>query len=760
MAAEQKQKDRLKSPAVSAQVTHGWKHVKLRAPNAFEADSDTGAAMKAENKREGDWQTIKSTPLLSKDNPTDNVRDPSVAKAVTPEETVGLLRKGGRQLSGRNRRGGSELEYGDFEDEMDFGGKGKGRKKRKALLDEESEGLDAQGQRRRGQEAQPSPPTPIYLPDFITVGDLARVLRLNPDDFIKQISLLGFEGASYDHVLDAETAGLISAEYNFEHIPTEQGAGDLVAQQLPEDQSAFPTRPPVVTIMGHVDHGKTTILDWLRKSSVAASEHGGITQHIGAFSVQMPGGKLITFLDTPGHAAFLDMRRRGANVTDIVILVVAADDSVKPQTVEAIKHAQSANVPIIVAINKVDKPDANIEKVKHDLARAGVSVEDFGGDIQAIPISGKTGQGMGNLEEAMGALSEQLDHRADTGGSAEGWVIEAATTSAGRVATVLVRTGTMTPGDVIVAGTTWGRIRSLKNDAGVQIQAAPPGTPVQIDGWREQPLAGDEVLQAVDERQAKEVVALRLERAEVAKLSEDTGVMNAARQSEAEKRAQEEGPDDPWWRRKRENAGFVEDELTGVREASFVVKADVSGSVEAVVNSIAAIGNNEIHASVIHSGVGPITKSDVLHAATANGQIISFNQPVDGGLRDLAERSGTSILDHNIIYKVIDDVKERLSDMLPKRITQRVHGEAEIGQVFDITSKSKETISIAGCKITNGVIDRKNKVRVLRSGEIVYDGRFTPALHWIVIMFSDSWCRHALVAQKHQEGCYRNAQRT
>ena len=288
--------------------------------------------------------------------------------------------------------------------------------------------------------------------------------------------------------------------------------------------------------MGHVDHGKTTLLDWLRKSSVAASEHGGITQHIGAFSVVMPSGKSITFLDTPGHAAFLDMRRRGADLTDIVILVVAADDSVKPQTIEAIKHAKQANVPMIVAINKMDKEGVNPEKVKQDLARHSVDVEDYGGDVQAIPVSGKTGLGMLDLEEAVVTLSELLDHRADVEGNAEGWVVEATTKKAGRVATVLVKRGTVRPGDILVAGTTWTRIKTLKNEAGTLIDEATPGMPVEIDGWREQPEAGSEVLQAPSEQHAKDVVDYRLERSDVKKLGQDTAAINVSRKETLEQR--------------------------------------------------------------------------------------------------------------------------------------------------------------------------------------------------------------------------------
>lgn len=340
---------------------------------------------------------------------------------------------------------------------------------------------------RHAEKKLLGPPTPIYLPEFIGVGNLAGALHIRLEDFTDKMQDLGFQDVSNDHILDAETAGLIASEFNYEPIKDQTENLDLVARPPAEDKSLFPLRPPVVTIMGHVDHGKTTLLDWLRKSSVAATEHGGITQHIGAFSVQMPSGRTITFLDTPGHAAFLDMRQRGANVTDIVILVVAADDSVKPQTIEAIKHAQAAQVPMIVAVNKVDKDDANVDRVKQDLARYGVEIEDYGGDTQVVCVSGKTGQGMETLEESAVALADVLDMRAELDGPAEGWVLEATKRKAGRVATILVRRGTLHKGDIVVAGTTWARVRALRNEAGVIVDSAGPGIPVEVDGWKDQP---------------------------------------------------------------------------------------------------------------------------------------------------------------------------------------------------------------------------------------------------------------------------------
>lgn len=381
----------------------------------------------------------------------------------SPKFTEGIQKGRGRDVNRRHERAAKEEEDLDeeFDEDDDFdddsGARRRKRKKGKK-----------QGKQRVAKADVPAGPTPIFLPEFISVTNLASALRVRLEDFVRKMEELGFEDIQYDHVLNAENAGLIAMEYNYEPIAdTSAEDRDLHAAPEPEDKQLLPPRPPVVTIMGHVDHGKTTILDYLRKSSVAASEHGGITQHIGAFSVPLSSGnKTITFLDTPGHAAFLSMRQRGANVTDIVILVVAADDSVKPQTIEAIRHAQTARVPIIVAINKVDKEEADPGRVKQDLARHGVDVEDFGGETQVVCVSGKTGQGMKELEEAAVTLSEILDYRAPADGPVEGWVIEATTRKAGRVATVLVRRGTLRPGDILVAGSTWARVRTLRNEAG------------------------------------------------------------------------------------------------------------------------------------------------------------------------------------------------------------------------------------------------------------------------------------------------------
>ncbi|KFZ19580.1 hypothetical protein V502_03544 [Pseudogymnoascus sp. VKM F-4520 (FW-2644)] len=623
---------------------------------------------------------------------------------------------------------------------LGFKGRGKDKKKdrrREEFATEEDNHKNAIADRkaelkkeRKAAKAakKAAAPTPVLLPEYISVANLATVLKVRLEHFVEKMEELGFEETGTDYVLNGETAGLIAQEYNFEPLIDRSESEDLKARPAAEDPSIFPQRAPVVTIMGHVDHGKTTILDYLRKSSVAAGEAGGITQHIGAFSVPMPSGKVITFLDTPGHAAFLNMRQRGANVTDIVVLVVAADDSVKPQTIEAINHAKGARVPIIVAINKIDKEDINIDRVKQDLARHGVDIEDYGGDTQVVCVSGKTGQGMDELEEAALTLSDVLDMRADTKGAAEGWVLEASIKSMGKVATVLVRCGTMRPGDFIVAGKTWARIRCMRNEAGAEITEAGPGTPVEIDGWKEQPLAGDEVLQAPTEQKAKNVVDYRVEREERDRLAEDMEAINEDRKITHEKRMKEKSELEASKKRTAdENAEHdaleeaVEEEH-GPKQVYFILKGDVSGSVEAVNDSIAAIGNSEIRPVILRSGVGHLSEFDVEHAAVAKGFLISFNNPIDPMIQKKADAAKVKILDHNIIYRLVDDVKGTLSEFLPPIVSQKVLGEAEVVQVFNITIKGRKQKPIAGCKIRNGVVGRNTKVRVFRQGAKVFDG--------------------------------------
>jgi translation initiation factor IF-2 len=604
-----------------------------------------------------------------------------------------------------------------------------------SISDEEHEYLEQQARMSRKQErererkrrareqtaAAASKAPQLFLPPHISQSNLATLLNVRFEAFSEKLEELGFLDLGHDHTLPEETAGLIATEYGFEPIYGSI-SDQLVAAPLPEDMSTVRSRPPVVTIMGHVDHGKTTILDYLRQTSVAATEHGGITQHIGAFGVTLPSGKMITFLDTPGHAAFLSMRQRGANVTDIVVLVVAADDSVMPQTIEAIKHAKAANVPIIVALNKIDKPDANAERVKQDLARHDINLEDFGGDTQSVAVSGKTGKGMPELEEAIITLSEILDHRAPPDGKVEGWLLEASTKPHGKVATVLVRRGTLESGDILVAGCSWTRVKTLRTGSGSLLSSAGPGIAVEVDGWKEAPIPGDEVLQADDERHAAAVIRTREINVDNVKLAQDMEVINEARKAQRELNALQSSQEDS-------DVPIEPEQKSGPREVCFLVKGDVVGSAEAVVNIISGIGNNEVAPKIVSSGAGAISESDIDLAYSSNATIISFNLEVEPKIHRLAESSGVSIIEHSIIYRVAEAVRSALSEFLPPKIIQRVNGEAEILDTFVIALGGGKKLHVAGCKVRNGAVTKGSKVRVMRAAEVVHDGKFEGSLH-------------------------------
>ncbi|KAH6615709.1 hypothetical protein B0J18DRAFT_438008 [Chaetomium sp. MPI-SDFR-AT-0129] len=627
-------------------------------------------------------------------------------------------------------------------------------------LKQQKKAEKAQRERERQLALEDAGPTPILLPEFISVANLAIALGLKIDVFVSQLEELGFEDVGKDNILTGETAALVAQEYGFEPKVDMGEDEDLRPAPVPEDPTSLPLRPPVVTIMGHVDHGKTTLLDYLRKSSIVSQEHGGITQHIGAFSVQLSSGQQITFLDTPGHAAFLSMRQRGANVTDMVILVVAADDSVMPQTLEALKHARAARVPFIVAINKIDRPEANINHVKSDLAKHGVELEDFGGDVQVVCVSGKTGQGMEDLEENILLLAEMLDIRADPGGMAEGWVLESTIKPIGRVATVLVKRGTLRPGDYVVAGRVQAKIRSLRNEAGVEIDEAGPGMPVEVLGWKEPPEAGDMVLQAPDEGRAKAAVRYRQELKErgdvigqMEQIEKDR--RERERERELEKEALKSIAEAANLRPNRRGGYRMSPEMlrnaaaTAAEEAAaeaaagddgdgngtarskiqqvpFIVKGDVHGSVEAVSIALMEQGNNEIRAKVLVSAPGHITESDVELAATTGSAIINFNNPVPPQIKRLAQDAKVKILEHNVIYHLIEEVREQLAEALPMVVVKKVVADAVVLQVFPINIKGRKYKNIAGCRIENGIVKRGTKARVIRGKENVYEGMFPP----------------------------------
>ncbi|KAF7546121.1 hypothetical protein G7Z17_g8651 [Cylindrodendrum hubeiense] len=632
-------------------------------------------------------------------------------KSRFEEEEEDYSRRGGKKDKRQSNRRRQEEEDEDWDDEAIK--KWEARQRRKAEKD---------AKRRAGEQVE-AQAVQIFLPEYISVSNLAGALKLQISHFLRDLEQMGFEDITEDTIMTGDTAGLVAMEYGLEPTIDTGSKRDLRPRPVPEDPSMLPARPPVVTIMGHVDHGKTTLLDWLRKSSIAAGEHGGITQHIGAFVVNMSSGKQITFLDTPGHAAFLSMRQRGANVTDIVVLVVAADDSVMPQTIEALKHATSAKVPIIVAINKVDKEDARVEQVKSDLARHGVEIEDYGGDVQVVCVSGKTGLGMEDLEENIVTLAEMLDVRAESDGMAEGWILESSIKQIGKSASVLVKRGTLRLGDYIVAGKTWAKIRVLRNEAGVEITEAPPGTPVEVLGWRDLPEAGEQVLQSPDEGKAKTAIEYRQEMADrlesSAQLAEhEQRIREKTAAEEAAAAAEADGVEAP-----------VEEAEPGIIFQNVIVKADVAGSVEAVCGTVQEIGNHEVQTKVLRSSVGPISEYDVDHAATSKSIIVNFNNAIAPHIRQRADENKVRIIDHSVIYHVADEVKDALSDLLPQTITHRVLGEADILQVFAINLKKRVSQNIAGCKIRNGAIKRTSTVKVLRRGKVIFDGKINTLKH-------------------------------
>ncbi|KAJ3188299.1 hypothetical protein HDU85_005450 [Gaertneriomyces sp. JEL0708] len=634
-----------------------------------------------------------------------------------------------------------ELDSADTASEhrKDRRGKGKERdlEKRQRLLEKKqsstAEALRAE--KRRERETAARKPQDVYLQDGISVVNLSSIIGVNYDSLARKMKQLGLEQTDANHVLNAEMASLIVLEYGMNPIVFASPDYDITALPEPTDWSLHPSRSPVVTIMGHVDHGKTTLLDALRKTSVAATEAGGITQHIGAFSVVVPSGKRMTFLDTPGHAAFSAMRQRGAKTTDIVVLVVAADDGVMPQTVEAIKHAMAAGVPIIVAINKCDKPQKDLKRVKEGLLQHDVVLEEYGGDVPAVEVSALTGKGLDELEENIVTLAEVMDIRGDATGAPEGAVIESKIVRGrGIVATVLVKRGTVQPGSILVSGNTWCKVRMMHDENSKMVREAGPSVPVEIMGWKDVPAAGEQVL-GISKSNLNATLAewctrrysnlsgreLRdSEREELAKMIVESRLEKAKRLQAAGNIEQLNE------QRKRDKADVPADneKPEEIKELvqNILLKADVHGSAEALEDAIRGLPSHEARINVVSTGVGGITESDVDLAAAANAKIIAFNVPSDKRIQSVAKAKGVDVRSHQIIYKLLDELKEMLSDLLPPEIIHEVSGEAEILQVFRINVKGKQTEPIAGCRITTGKVLRNNHIRIIRAGSAVHEG--------------------------------------
>ena len=537
----------------------------------------------------------------------------------------------------------------------------------------------------------------VTIPETITIQELANRMAERAVDVIKLLMKQGHM-AQINDVIDADTAQLLAEELGHSvkrvaESDVEEGLFDVA-----DDPAALVSRPPVVTVMGHVDHGKTSLLDAIRSTEVAAGEAGGITQHIGAYQVTAPSGNKITFIDTPGHAAFTAMRARGAKVTDIVVLVVAADDGVMPQTVEAIHHARAAKVPIIVAINKIDRPDAKPERVRSELLQHEIQVESLGGQVLDVEVSATKKLNIERLLETIGLQAEILDLKADPNRPAEGTVIEAKLDRGrGPVATVLVQRGTLHVGDLIVAGADWGRVRALVSDTGAPVDAAGPSTPVEVLGFNGTPEAGDRLAVVQSEARAREVTDYRARQRRDKMAARATGMRGSLEQMMSQLKS------------------------AGRKDLALIVKADVQGSLEAILGAVEKLATDEVGARVIHSGVGGITESDVTLAEASGVPIIGFNVRAHKEAREAAEHAGIEIRYYNIIYDLVDDVKKAMSGLLPPRVRETTLGNATILEIFKVSKVG----NVAGCRVTNGVVERGANVRLIRDSVVVHEGKLS-----------------------------------
>ena len=546
--------------------------------------------------------------------------------------------------------------------------------------------------RMREDQPQVKQVREVIVPDTITVGELANRMAERTADVVKELMKLGIM-ATATQSIDGETAELITNELGHKVQRVSESDIEIGLSGDEDDGKAMQPRPPVVTVMGHVDHGKTSLLDAIRATDVATGEAGGITQHIGAYQIKTNSGNTITFIDTPGHEAFTEMRSRGANITDIVVLVVAADDSVMAQTIEAINHAKASGCPVIVAVNKCDKPEADPQRVRNDLLQHEIITEDFGGDVLCVDVSAHTGQGLDKLEEAIMLQAELLELKANPDRNAEGVVIEAKVERGrGSVATLLVQRGTLKRGDIFVIGAESGRVRALLDDRGQNLQTAGPGQPVEILGLNGTPMAGDACVVVETEARAREIAEYRTRR------NKDRDAAQGAR-------------------------GSVEQMLSAIaageaEELPVVIKTDVHGSLEAIRVALEKLGTEQVKVRLLSAGVGALSESDISLAAASNAIVVGFNVRAIPQARDLAKRDGVEIRYHSIIYELIDEVKAAMGGLLSPDTQEDFIGYAEIRQVFGVSKVGK----VAGCMVTEGVIKRGCKVRLLRDNVVVHEG--------------------------------------
>ena len=671
------------------------------AAAAAPAEAEAPKKKRVVRKKDEEPATEAEAPVLVEVKAEAAKADGGAAAAAAPAATEGTLHR-------------PVLKPGEKEAKADKKGPKRAAKPASAWVDDQArrramktrgdasggrDGWRARGHGRHRDEeggaAYAAPAEPkvleVPVPETITVGDLAHKMAVKAAEVIKVMMKMGTM-VTINQVLDQDTAMIVVQEMGHVAKPAKlDDPESFLAETAAASEAQLETRPPVVTVMGHVDHGKTSLLDAIRKARVAVGEAGGITQHIGAYHVETSRG-VLTFLDTPGHEAFTAMRARGSQITDIVILVVAADDSVMPQTIEAINHAKAAKVPLVVAVNKIDKPEANPQKVKQELLAHEVVSEEFGGETQFVEVSAKTGQGLDKLLESIQLQAEVLELKAPVNAPAKGVVIESRLDKGrGPVATVLVKSGTLRKGDIVLAGAVFGRVRAMNDENGKPVNDAGPAIPVEIQGLQDVPRAGDDIIVLTDERKAREIALFRQGKFRDVKL---------AKQQAA----------------KLEN---VFDQLTeGAKSLALIIKADVQGSYEGLAHALGKLSTPEVKVNIVHSAVGGITESDINLALASKAVVIGFNSRADAAARKLAEHSGVDIRYYNIIYEAVDDVKAAINGMLAPERKESVLGMVEVRNVFRISKVG----TVAGCMVTEGVVRRGSSVRIVREGVVVHTG--------------------------------------
>jgi translation initiation factor IF-2 len=650
--------------------------------------------IEAEEERRRDEEARKHSEANARRAATANVAAPSAPSPSTPStvDAPGRRRRHVEEIPSRRpaaprRDGAGRRQSGKMTITQALSGDEQRRQRSLASVRRQREKA-----RMRDDQPQVKQVRDVVIPDTITVAEFANRMAERTADVVKELMKLGVM-ATAAQTIDGETAELVAQEFGHRAQRVSESDVEIGLEGGDDDDSSLQPRPPIVTVMGHVDHGKTSLLDAIRQTDVAAGESGGITQHIGAYQINTPAGNAITFIDTPGHEAFTEMRSRGANITDIVILVVAADDSVMQQTVEAINHAKAAGCPVIVAVNKCDKPDADPKRVRNDLLQHEIITEEFGGDVLCVDVSAISGQGLDKLEEAIMLQAELLELNANPDRAAIGVVIEAKVERGrGSVATLLVQKGTLKLGDIFVIGAESGRVRALLDDRGKNLQFAGPGQPVEILGLNGTPMAGDNCAVVETEARAREIAEYRTRQVK------DREAARGAR-------------------------GSVEQMLSAIaageaEELPVVIKTDVHGSLEAIRVALEKLGTDQVKVRILSAGVGAISESDISLSAASNAIVIGFNVRAIPQARDLAKRDGVEIRYHSIIYELIDEVKTAMGGLLSPDTQEDFIGYAEIRQVFGVSKIGK----IAGCMVTEGIIKRGCKVRLLRDNVVIHEG--------------------------------------